>query len=455
MKLMPSNFIPTEPVTTGTDASRTSRSAFLLICAIPVLTALLFGGVDNATWLIVTLLTVVLALLWLAESWRSGGLLVNTDSLQLPLAVLLLVGLLQIVPLGTYELEGVTAMRTLSIDAFATSMFLTRLVVFIVFFAACLVFINTEARIKKLVVLSILFGALMAFFGIIQRLSDPDAIYGIRAVPQAIPFGPFVNQHHFAAFMEMTGGVTLGLLLGRRSDRNRKVLLAFALIIMVSAILLTGSRGGMIGLAGVCVFAATLSLSRRGRSAEEGASKSRAGLIAAGAGLLIVTLALVLFVGGGESLLRGVGAGEFTGDFSSGRLHFWPIAIKIFLAHPIIGSGFDTFGFAFTRYDTWNGMFRVEQAHNDYLQIAAEGGVAGLACAAAFMYLLFRKGLTMVASAHGFRRDAAVGALAGCFGILVHSFFDFPLRTPSNAFFFLILCSISVVSVSARRKARH
>src|SRR5690606_17649608 len=118
---------------------------------------------------------------------------------------------------------------------------------------------------------------------------------------------------------------------------------------------------------------------------------------------------------------------------SSGRLHFWSIAFKIFLANPVIGSGFDAFGVAFTRYDTWNGMFRVEQAHNDYLQILAEGGVLGLTCVLAFVVLLFQNGLANIARATGFRRDAAIGAMAGCFGVLLHSFFDFPLRTPSNA----------------------
>lgn len=448
------NFVPAENVVLA-DPSRLNKLAFVLICVLPVLTTLLFGGVDNATWLIVTLLMLLLAGLWLAVSWQSGGILLNTAALQAPLIGLALIGLLQIVPLGSYELEGVAVVRTLSMDAFATKMFLTRLLVFLIFFAACLVFVNTEGRIKKVVVLTIIFGAVMAFFGIIQRLSDPDSIYGMRAVPQAIPFGPFVNQHHFAAFMEMTGGLTLGLLLGRRTERNRRVLLAFALVIMFTAIVLTGSRGGMIGLAAVAAFAAAMSLSRRDRSDKERSVVSRTVLAISAAGVAVITLGLVLFVGGGDSLLRGVGAGAVSGDFSSGRLHFWPIAIKIFLAHPIIGAGFDGFGVAFTRYDTWNGTFRVEQAHNDYLQTLAEAGALGIVCVAAFVFLLFRQGLARIAAAHGFRRDAAIGALAGCFGILVHSFFDFPLRTPSNAFFFLLLCTIGVANVAGRRRSAH
>jgi O-antigen ligase len=121
--------------------------------------------------------------------------------------------------------------------------------------------------------------------------------------------------------------------------------------------------------------------------------------------------------------------------------------LKIFLEHPLIGAGLDAFGVAFTKHDTWNGLLRVEQAHNDYLQTLADAGIIGFACVVAYIYLLFRRGLKTVANAHGFRRDAAIGALAGCFGILIHSFFDFPLRTPSNAFFFLMICSVAVVSI--------
>ncbi len=122
--------------------------------------------------------------------------------------------------------------------------------------------------------------------------------------------------------------------------------------------------------------------------------------------------------------------------------------MKIFLDYPIFGAGLDSFGTAFTRYDTWNGTFRVEQAHNDYLQVLAEAGILGFACIAGFIFLLFKQSLQIIGTASdNFRRSAAIGALAGCFGILVHSFFDFPLRTTANAFFFLILVVVATTSI--------
>ena len=100
-------------------------------------------------------------------------------------------------------------------------------------------------------------------------------------------------------------------------------------------------------------------------------------------------------------------------------------------------------------------MYRVEQAHNDYLQILADAGIAGFGCTAAFIFLFFRKSVSVIRnSANRFGRDAAIGALAGCVGIMVHSFFDFPLRTTSNAFFFLLLVVIAVAGFDLHRRAK-
>jgi O-antigen ligase len=133
-------------------------------------------------------------------------------------------------------------------------------------------------------------------------------------------------------------------------------------------------------------------------------------------------------------------------------MHFWSIALKIFLEHPILGAGFDAFGVAFTRFDTWNGRFRVEQAHNDYLQMLADGGILAFAAVAAFVFLLFKRGVGVIArSTSPGRRTVAIGALAGCFGILVHSLFDFPLRTASNSYFFLLLAALATVALGDER----
>lgn len=461
-----SRLIHAESVVAGDGSSRLSSIIFLLLCVAPVFSTVLFGAVDNMTWIFISMFWTAIVLLWLAEAWKAKGVMINTSSLQLPVIGLLVIGFVQLLPLGpgdAGDLVGAPISRALSLEPYATRFFVTRLVVYFVFFAACLAFINNERRVRKAVMTVIVFGAVMAFFGILQRLAAPEGIYGIRDTPQAIPFGPFVNQHHFAAFMEMTAGVTLGLLFGKGKGRDSRLLLAIAFVLMGVATVLTSSRGGVLGFLSVFAFVALLNLisgrwsgDRHVNATQPGGVYRKVVLAAGGVALIVIIFGVVLFLGGNDSLLRGIGVSNASTDISSGRAHFWPIAISIFLEHPVLGAGFDAFGVAFTKHDTWNGLLRVEQAHNEYLQILADAGLAGFFCIAGFIYLLFRKSLATIAAAGGSeRRDAAVGALAGCFGIMIHSFFDFPLRTPSNAFFFLLLAAIATVSVRSGRHRPH
>ncbi|MBK9528854.1 MAG: O-antigen ligase family protein [Acidobacteria bacterium] len=430
--------------------TRTSSAIFVLLCIIPAFATVLFGAVDSATWVIISIFWAVLVCLWLADGWSNGGLLFNKSSLQIPLVTLLLLGIVQLLPLGSGS-------SSLSLDQYSTRFFVIRLIIFSTFFAAALAYINSEKRLKRIVVLIVIFGATMAFFGILQRLANPDGIYGMRLTPQAIPFGPFVNQHHFAALMQMTGGLTLALLLGRDTPREKKYLLAIALVISGIAVALTGSRGGLLGFLAMASFGALLTfMSGRKSRSEEKAGVQREVIFAAGSlGFGLVIIGTALLIGGNDQVLRGIGAVSADADVSTGRLHFWPIALKIFLANPLIGAGFDAFAVAFTRYDTWSGLMRVEQAHNEYLQMLAEGGLVAIGCVAMFIFLLFKKGLKVVSSTKGFRQSAAIGSLAGCLGIMVHSFFDFPLRTNSNMFVLLLMAAIATVTVAVGEHHHH
>lgn len=447
-----------EEIAIGDNASRFSRAIFFLLCLIVVFSTVVFGGVDQVSWVILTILATLIALSWLADAWFGRAILVNRDVILLPVLALILIGVIQMIPLFPATLpDGLIAdpgRAAISLDPYATRLFVARLAVYFVFFAAALTFINTEIRLRRIVTLIIVFGALMAFFGILQRLANPEAIYGLRAPSQAIPFGPFVNQHHFAAFMVMTAGVTFGFLFGSDVGRDKRMLLSLGAILMGIAVMMTSSRGGLISFVGTLVFVAVGSYfaarNRNDNSVAETGQQRKFALIAGVTAFMIVMFAAVIYLGADSTIVRGLGLAG-ADDYSSGRKHFWAIALKIFFAHPILGAGFDAFGVAFTRYDTWPGVYRVEQAHNDYLQTLADAGIAGFIAIASFIYLLFRKGFDRVALASdSYMRCASLGALAGCFGILIHSFFDFPLRTPSNLFVFLILVVITVTTIKPK-----
>jgi O-antigen ligase len=442
-------------------SSRLSRAVVFFLCAIVVFSIVAYGAVDFWALGFLSVLAAVVACLWCADAWRMREFRFNTSSLQLPIACLLAIGLIQLLPIGSPGVSGdqlaLPASHALSLDPYATRRFVIHLAVYGIFFAAALTYIDHRDRLRKLVVFLIIFVSLMSFFAILQRLASLDSIYGLRSSTEAIPFGSFINQHHFAALMEMASGLTLGLLFGKATRKANRPLLIIAAVLMGIAIIFTGSRGGLISFFAVLGFILVMNFFARKSSEktadEEGeASRTRGRImmVAGGAALVLAMFFLVLLLGGDQSALRGIGlSGAGTQlDFTTGRSHFWGVAVQIFLAHPILGAGLDAFGNAFPLYDTWNGIYRVEQAHNDYLQILADGGILGFSCVAVFIFLFFKKSLRVIRdSRNTFRRNTAIGALAGCFGIMVHSFFDFPLRTPANAFFFLTLAALATVSI--------
>lgn len=429
------------------------KAVVVLLLVIPMVAMAGYGAVD--VWFLIPLafLTMVLLVLWAIDSLKRGEVRFSNSRLQLPILGIIAIGCVQLLPFGDPGnlLPGLDVSAALSIDPFATRIFTIRLFLLFIFFAAVLAYVNAKPRAQRLVTILIVFGAAMAFAGILLKLISPEAIYGLRPTPQAIPFGPFVNQHHFAAFMEMTIGVTAATLIGGAVASDRKPLYIIALALMLIAVVMTGSRGGMIGVVAVLMFLGVASYAvDRGRSSPR--SEKLATALGAAA-LLIVAAAAAVFVAGADPLVRGIGLQETQGDVTSGRTHFWAIAFRIFLDNPVLGAGLDAFGVAFTRYDTWNGTFRVEQAHNDYLQILADAGIAGFVCVAGFIVLLFKQATSVIRrSITPGRRSIALGALAGCVGILVHSFFDFPLRTPSNSYFFLLLAALATVPLGDERE---
>lgn len=447
--------------------SRFGSGVFVVLCVMAVFAVLVYGAVDPLATGILSVGTLIVVVLWTADAWRSGEFRYSTEKLQWPIVGLIFVGLIQLLPLGDAtaykEVLGIPSSSSLSLDPYATRMFIIRLFLLLIFLAAGLTFIDRTGRVKKLLIVLIIFGTLMGFFGILQKLADPGAIYGLRETPQAIPFGPYVNQHHFASLMVMLSAPVIGLLAAGSLKREYLPLLWIAAAMMAIAIVFSGSRGGILSYAvmtGIILFVAGRHKAVSEVSRDGNAGKLRS-LAAKFGGIAIIVLALggvVFLLGAGESLLRGIGFSA-SDDVSSGRFHFWSVAVQIFLSHPVIGAGLDAFGVAFTQFDTRNGLFRVEQAHNEYLQMLADGGILGFAFVAAFIFLLIKRGLANVAAAKN-RIDLGVrlGAFAGCVAVLIHSFFDFPLRTHANAYIFLLLVVVALTNVEfgeARDKRRR
>jgi O-antigen ligase len=110
---------------------------------------------------------------------------------------------------------------------------------------------------------------------------------------------------------------------------------------------------------------------------------------------------------------------------------------------PFLGWGLGTFPVVYPSFRSFYTMFFINAAHDDYLQVLVETGLAGFACVVWFIILLYRNGLRRYDGGNQtWRGVLRVAALVGCTGILVHSLFDFNLQIPANAALFYIFCAL-------------
>lgn len=431
-----------------------SRFAFLTICVAIVLSALAFGTVHAWSQALFFLGGIGIITLWLIDSWRLGSLRISRNILQLPLLGVVVLGLVQLLPLRQPDNPlnpSFPLVKSLSFDPYSTRIVLVQVVTLLIYFAATLVFTDTPKRLRILVRTITIFGFLLAIFGMTQSFTSPTKVYWIRELSQSTAFGPFINRHHFAGYMELALAVPLGLIFSGSVEKDKRFIYLFAAGLMGIALVMTNSRGGVISLVAEIVFlVATMGLQRRRKKKRETSRKKprlRGAAIKAGLalGLIVALFGGVVLLGGEEALSRLVGSVN-TEDPTTGRAHFWSVTTDIIKTHPIIGTGLGAFGIVYTGYDSRNGRYRLEQAHNDYLQVLSDGGIVGGALGLFFIVSLFRMGFARRESTDDFRRGVATGALAGCFAVLVHSFFDFTLHTPSNALLFLVLAALATVN---------
>lgn len=406
-----------------------------------VFTTIAYGAVHQVVLALTYVLLAVVVMLWALDCFRGGALRFSTSYLQIPLYGAAIFGLIQIIPFGTVSAGGVDGLpRTISYEPFATQVNALHFFGLAAFLSVMLVLINSASRLRKVAGFIVIFGSIFAFFAIIQSVLSPTSIYGIYDRPYAQPFGSFVSRNNFAGWMEMAVAVPLGMLFAGSVRADKKLLYITATVLMGISIVVSGSRGGLVALLAQVGFVLILTFARQ---------KGRAwiGVLLAIA-MVGVIIAGTAFVGGDSSLTRITDDTAVTSEASS-RPRIWANTIKMIGENMPFGVGLGAYGAAYTKFDPSSGLERVDQAHNDFLQVLSDAGIVGGALGLLFLYLIFSKGLRASKGENDYRRGLAVGVFAGIFGVLIHSLFDFVLHTTALSLLFLVL--LAVLEACARK----
>ena len=301
--------------------------------------------------------------------------------------------------------------------------------------------------LRWLVMQLTLFGMALAIFGIVQRLvfgASDFSVYGFwKPAGMATPFGPFINRNHFAGWMVLVAPVVVAFAAAdlRARRRDRSIFTVTAALVMTASILVSGSRSGLISLS-----IALLALAWMGKDkADSRAPRWLPALLVAG-----LLVAAVAWVGFGRTAARFEQASTEFGE----RMTAWRDTTTIIRDFPIVGTGFGGYGAAMLLYQTAGRQSIYQQAHNEYLQILAEGGLLVAIPAVIVIWLLVRD---IRHRFHGNDDDTTfwlrAGTVAGLIGIAVQSSLEFSLQMPGNALLCVVILAIALHRPSSKSQS--
>lgn len=281
------------------------------------------------------------------------------------------------------------------------------------------------------------YGFGVALFAIVQSLAGNGKFFWVLANSSGGEFfGPYPNHAHYAGLMEMLTPFPLVLAMAALSPGAVRIMYAVVGVVMGSSIFLSRSRGGIFAF--VVEIAVLTLLSGRGRR-----QRRPWHYLAVFCVLLVLCLILVPPAGLWDAVRQ---ADQHD---PGGRITMLVDCLRMAWHRPLLGWGFGTFSVVYPSFRSFYSDLIVNAAHDDFVETAAETGVAGFAVMVWFIYLLYRTGLQRI-DRWRFRPRASVAlaALVGCTGLLTHSLMDFNLQVPPNAALFFVLSAVATASVS-------
>jgi O-antigen ligase len=435
-----------------------------LLCLI-MLTAIPYGTTQPWWQAVFVSVVFALAILWLVEGIISQSWFGESWPLGLPLGALAVFSFFQTLSWGApgSSSGGIkfVSWNAISADPYQTRFFALQLVALIIAGVMLMRYADSEKRLRIVINLIIGVAVASAIFGILRQ-ATPYNVGSLFPLSPDLGYGQFINRNHFAFLMEMGLGLILGLLLGGGVRRELALIYLAALMPIWISLVLSTSRGGLIAMLSQVVVAALMFSA----GLRKGAANQSPGKILTIMRALPVRIVLILvlvagvvfgtvWLGGDPLATRIEDRTEITADTTGQRLgarrnEIWKATWRVFLAHPGFGVGMGGYWAAIPIFHDASGTMTPQEAHNDYLELLASGGVVGFALVGWFAFVLFKRTRQNLSARNRFRRAACFGATIGMAGVAVHSLVDFGLHTIVNA---LVFTTLVVIATSKPRWA--
>ncbi len=249
--------------------------------------------------------------------------------------------------------------------------------------------------------------------------SPPDKVFWIfdAAMDPHPTLGPFVYRNQYAAFVEAILPLAI---VGAIHDRRRTILYIAIAGMLFASVIAGGSRAGSILCLAEILLIPTIAFARK--------LISRAALVRVLAGS-VGAIAIFTAVVGWEAIWNRL---QEPNPYSL-RAELVRSSFEMIRDRPLTGFGLGTWSDAYPAYARFDDGKFVNQAHNDWIQWAVEGGIPFF--------------LIMLAIAAWSVRPA-VGSLwgIGMLAVFAHCLVDYPMqqRPALAAFFFAMLGALAL-----------
>jgi hypothetical protein len=266
------------------------------------------------------------------------------------------------------------------------------------------------------------FGAAVAVEAILQAYLSPGAVFGLFPTGyQEFVMGPIVYHTHFAAFVETI--LPLALLRTLSEARIAYTYMAISALLL-TAVVVSASRGGMIIACAEVLVVLVLSHLRKSRGGR------RVGFVALA---LIGVTALLTMIVGFETASQRFSSAALT----AGRIQFVISTLHMIAGRPMVGWGLGCWPAVYPAFATFDPGAIVNQAHCDWLQWTAEGGLpVGLAMLSVAVWAL----------RPAIRSIWGIGVIA----VLIHAAFDYPFSRPAVGAWPILILSMAAATQQTR-----
>lgn len=316
--------------------------------------------------------------------------------LMAPLAGAMMIGLFQLA-LGTTIYRWATEVAVLD--------WFTRFVAFGLGYQL----FGAAQRRERVLRWALWFGFAITVAACLQRFTSPERIFWLLPTDVAGVMGPFVYHNQYAAYVETVLGLALvGCL------RDRRWIYPVMAAVMVASVVVANSRAGTL-VVGIEVLVVAVLWRLRER-------RSMLSAVAATAALFVLFVAAM----GWQPLVAKFQRPDPLGE----RPNLTYATIEMALDRPTFGFGLGNWSTAYPAYARFDDGLRDNQAHNDWAQWAAEGGLPLFVLMAAMAGLLVRPALRTV---------WGIGLLA----VLLHCLADYHFQQrPVFGYYYFALASV-------------